>query len=100
MRDTRVPEQQCPSCGCKLNAMCDLEGEAVPNDGNRPFTVCIECAEVLVVEPDFSLRLLDADDMDELPADFLQELKTLQERILKVNATRVRHDRGGWSGKL
>lgn len=65
-------ESECTCCGTKLDA-CIHPDEATGTIFNTPktpsegdFTICIECANVMRYNEDFTLRALDQDDMDHI----------------------------------
>jgi hypothetical protein len=80
--------------------MSDPHGDRVPGVGNSPATVCVECGEILVYDENLTPHVLDADDLDDIPADVLQELARIQKIARSLAETRARHRRGGWAGPL
>jgi hypothetical protein len=71
----------CPSCGCKLSAATNADHQTAP-PAPGDYNVCIGCAEVLVFQPDMSLRLATVTD--------LIDLTPMQSKLLDVTQRHIR----------
>lgn len=74
MTVTKLAADGCPVCHHKL----DAASNAGPDDDTPPgpgdFTVCINCASVLVFSDDMTLRRPEAEDMIGLPMEVTLQL--------------------------
>jgi hypothetical protein len=66
------------------------DAAAVPSPGD--LSVCFYCAAYLIFEDDISLRLMEVDEVVELPSDTLYELTRLRNIIMNL---RVKQETGG-----
>lgn len=79
---TKIPEQPCPVCSKELNAATEAElQKSQPKEGD--YSICGECASILVFNEDLSMRRLPEEDFVELPLEARTYLKKAQECILE-----------------
>jgi hypothetical protein len=73
----------CPSCNHTIPHN-DKPGDpvAVPSPGD--LSVCFYCAAYLIFEDDMSVRLMEVEEVVELPSDTLYELTRLRNMIKKL----------------
>jgi hypothetical protein len=75
----QVPEQECPSCGKKLDAVSNLE-DPVPTPGPGDATVCLGCGHIMIFAEDLTLRAPTTEEMHDLAArpDLLQIMQFIE----------------------
>lgn len=83
---TRLPKCPCPFCGHTLDAASGADGsDDAPTEGDA--TVCIQCAEVLFIRADLTLRVPEPGELITMlfkdPA-WAQQISDLQRRIRAV----------------
>lgn len=81
LRDTRMPECSCPWCHHKLDSAMAAdpnEPDATPSPGDA--TVCISCAQILVVTDDLTLRASMPGEIEITP-----ELRRVQELVRRLD---------------
>lgn len=82
-----LPEQPCPVCGHRLNAVGQAHTMQTETPEAGDLTICIQCAEVLV--------FLDTGALGVAPACLLDaEVRQVQRDIRRM------HRQTGWGGKL
>ena len=77
----RLPTQQCPNCGCTLNAIVEREAAVPAEPREDDLTMCFECFTALMFNKDLSLRLLNAFEkkaLDEIIQEITNELLFLK----------------------
>lgn len=78
MTTTRTPKNSCPSCGKTIDALSRLKDDDIrPKPGD--VTVCLDCAAVLVVNHDLTVRSPTPGELDDMATD--QELLKVREAI-------------------
>jgi hypothetical protein len=77
---TRMPMQECPHCGYKVNAHGPSGGTAdgaeIPRPGPGDFTVCIACARVSKYSATMKMIATTLDDPD-LHPDSREEIRNM-----------------------
>ncbi|HVQ49770.1 MAG TPA: hypothetical protein VMS92_06950 [Mycobacterium sp.] len=84
MNTTRYPSTSCPHCGYKMDAASPVEGTGVPSEGD--FSVCINCAGLMVFTHDMTLRKFGEADYEELVSDtdVCRRLLTVRDLIKRI----------------
>lgn len=80
---TRTPVNLCPSCGHTIDALGRPDGGDIlprPDD----VTLCINCAAVLIINHDLTVRSPTPGELDDMKTDM--DLRKLQETIQYINA--------------
>jgi hypothetical protein len=82
LKDTPVPLSRCPYCEAPLD-----EASGVYERGPEPgdYSVCLICASLLRFDDAMQLRVPSRADLDELPPDFLAELRTYQQIVRDID---------------
>lgn len=75
-----LPRCPCPTCGYVVDSATHVgDKEISPNDGD--LSLCLKCGEILVFNPDLSLRASTLNDLMGLPADTNATLERAQTLI-------------------
>lgn len=83
MKTTTVPDQVCGTCGYKMDAASDLEGQRSPKNGD--VSICISCAAINIF--DAQLKLVKPDDgqlLDLMLSDDWRDIQRAQRAVHKV----------------
>jgi hypothetical protein len=84
-RDTHVPKSPCPYCDAPLNATTSPKGY-VPVPGC--FSVCIECAQLLIFRDDLTLRAVTTAEFKEIEREhpkFFAEITIMQRAVRAID---------------
>ena len=86
MKDTEIPRQQCPYCGCKQDTTSSALGDYTPTPGC--YSICLNCRKVSVFGDDMQTRK----PTDEEAEAILQHggVTRVQMAIAAVNAPDLR----------
>lgn len=79
----RLPVMKCPTCQHPMDAATRMLGQERPRPGD--LSVCLKCAEVLVFQPDMSMRLALLNDLIDLPKS---EARALDKARALIRRTR------------
>lgn len=90
-KDYKIPKQKMPCCGYEIDVMTLTEGppgnsieEMLAQPDHQAVCICAQCAQWLTVGPDFTHRLVTAEEIAEMPADFRAQLRVASEGVLRV----------------
>lgn len=77
-------EDKCPVCAHEFDAIAsaDQNVEEPPEAGD--VTICISCSSVLILDETLHSRVPTEADYATMPADFLEDIKELQEILRRV----------------
>jgi len=86
--DYRVPKRTLPCCGLEIDTMtlasgnpCETIDDMVTQENHQSVTVCIRCGQWLIVNPDFTHRLVDADDIVAMPDGIRNQLRRMTDAV-------------------
>ncbi len=85
VKDMKIVESKCPTCGKKLNAAKALEEQSTPVAGD--ISICFYCGSILSFQEDLSMKRMDIDELLSLPKD-LQE--TLRKALMSLTEDRLK----------
>ena len=54
MKTTRTPKNKCPACGYQVDAVSEVDGNAVPEKGD--ISICLNCGAIAIFKDDLTLR--------------------------------------------
>lgn len=80
MSDTKLPASTCPTCGYLLEC-----ATVISRQGAKPkpddFSLCMKCGEILRFKADLSLRIVELNDLLDLPREVSITLEHAQKHI-------------------
>jgi len=86
-KDSRLANNVCPECGCKLDAATFVADESIkPEPGD--FSVCIDCGSFMVFDDDMRLEHFPDEKLLELEDKHRLELTKMRRAVMKIKERR------------